>query len=140
MSNDRKRYRFVLLEQPENRLPVRYRSTRRSPGPPPPSPPEPMAALAEALSLLDHRGTGFEAWAPSLAHNPIAFVLDAVEDAVILREAGGKLLYCNRAARRLPSGCPEPAHGSSAEPLRVRKMPFAWRNLHLVVEIIHYEG
>lgn len=94
------RYRFVLVQEPETTLPVRYRRTRpsfsylvqRS---------DPMEVLLEALWKLSHRSEGELAWAPSLADNPLAFLLDAMGDAVIVRQREGGMVYANPAARRM---------------------------------------
>lgn len=94
------RYRFVLVQEPDTTLPVRFRRTRpafsywvrRS---------DPMEVLLEALFKLSHRSEGTSAWAPSLADNPLAFLLDAMGDAVIVRHRDGKMVYANPAARRM---------------------------------------
>ena len=91
------RYRFVLIEEQGETLPVRYRHRRprfqqwirRT---------EPMEALLEALLRLSRRGEGQAAWAPSLADNPLIFLLDAMGDAVILRTRAGNMVYANPAA------------------------------------------
>lgn len=97
-----KRYRFLLVEQPESTLPVRYRGPARWP-----SQSiwlhhsDPMEALIEAFALLARRGEGHDAWAPALSNNPLSFLLDALDEAVLLRDGAGRLLYGNRAAQRL---------------------------------------
>ena len=132
MPSDR-RYRFVLIEETDQRLPVRYRRARSYRAPPPLIPePNPMQALLEAFALLDRRGEGSEAWAPVLADNPIAFLLDALEDAVLVREVEGRLLYRNRAARRLTV-----ASGDEAAPRTDhRRMRFRFGRAQLELEII----
>ena len=154
MASNNKRYRFALIEQPgesdPRRLPTRY---RRYQGyrPPPPlvlRPNDPMAALLEAFAYLDRRGEGFEGWAPSLADNPIAFLLDALGDAVFLRDAkDGRLIYRNRAARQLPLGRrekPTAAPEKSEEPADThtsrRSMVFRWGRLTLEVEVLQVLG
>ena len=139
---ERKRYRFVLLEEPQSYLPVRYRrrptyplgtgSTRYTAR-------DPMGALVEAFALLQHRSGGAEAWAPVLSDNPLAFLLDALEDAIFRRdEESGRLLYSNRAARRLPAHCRcEDVAVAGVPSLRCRRMSFRWRNSTLVLEVIH---
>lgn len=93
------RYRVVLLQEPDNTLPVRYR-------PPRPSGywirrTDPLEALLEAFFRLDRRGEGNRAWAPVLSDNPLTFLLDAMGDAVLVRHRDGRLAYANPAARRL---------------------------------------
>jgi len=107
-----------------------------------------MAALLEAFAYLDRRGEGFEGWAPSLADNPIAFLLDALGDAVFLRDAkDGRLIYRNRAARQLPLGRrekPTAAPEKSEEPADThtsrRSMVFRWGRLTLEVEELQILG
>lgn len=139
---ERKRYRFVLIEEPESTLPVRY---LRRPSPPPGAgtaryaPRDPMGALVEAFALLQRRSGGPEAWAPVLSDNPMAFLLDALEDAIFLRdEESGRLLYSNRAANRIPEHCRCDEDEATGVPtLRCRRMTFRWRNSRLVLEVIH---
>lgn len=94
------RYRFVLVEEPTATLPVRY-VRRPRPRPRWSLPPNPFDALWEAFATLERRGVGREGWAPALADNPLTFLLDALDEAVRLREADGRLIYRNPAARRL---------------------------------------
>ncbi len=154
MPADDKRYRFMLMEtegQKERPLPVRYRRYRGYRPPPPlvPRPNDPMGALLEAFAFLNRRGTGFEAWAPSLIDNPLAFLLDALDDAVLLRDArNGRVLYKNRAARRLPlprreqpaaapqSGATSEPTDEPEEPTALRKMTFRWGRLNLELEVL----
>jgi PAS domain-containing protein len=93
------RYRIVLVEEPETTLPVRYRRARVPPDSP--ARPDPIGALLEALFKLSFRSEGESAWAPVLSDNPLAFLLDAMGDAVLLWRAGGDMVYANPAARRL---------------------------------------
>lgn len=126
-----KRYRFVLIEESDQRLPVRYRRARSYRAPPLIPRPDPMQALLEAFELLDRRGEGSEAWAPVLADNPLSFLLDALEDAVLVREVEGRLLYRNRAARRLPA-----ASGDVTPHTEHRRMRFRFGRAQLELEII----
>jgi hypothetical protein len=154
MPADDKRYRFVLMETDTGaeRLPVRYRRYRAYQPPPPlvPRPNDPMGALLEAFAFLERRGTGFEAWAPALADNPLAFLLDTLDEAVMLRDArSGRVVYKNRAARRLPlpereqpAAAPppgaansEPADEPEGQTAR-RKMSFRWGRLNLELEVL----
>ena len=140
--NERKRYRFVLVEEPESCLPVRYRR-RSSAMPGVPSgrytARDPMGALLDAFALLQRRSYGDEAWAPVLSDNPVAFMLDALEDAIFLRdEESGRLIYSNRAANRLPEHCRCVDDEVAGVPtLRCRRMTFRWRSSTLVLEVIH---
>jgi signal transduction histidine kinase len=60
--------------------------------------------LLGAFDLLSRQGTGQNAWAAPLRHDPIAFLLDTVGDAINLWGPRGELLYRNRAARELGLG------------------------------------
>ncbi len=133
------RYRFVLLEDPGVTLPVPYQ-------PPAPQPvwvraPDPLDLLVAALYRLSWRGEGEEPWAPALAEDPLAFLLDAIGDAVILREQGGRLMYANPAARRLR--LPEQALERELELLELedaryerRCMTFQHGAARLVLEVL----
>lgn len=100
------RYRFVLVEEPETTLPVRYQPRHRVYPSPVVLRTDPMEHLLEALWRLSFRGEGERAWAPALSENPLEFLLDAIGDAVVLRRESGATIYANPAARRL--GAPEP--------------------------------
>ena len=140
MTGKRPRYRFVLMEEPEDTLPVRYRRWRPFF---PPRPPwlDPLQALFEALSRLNRRGVGEAAWAPALADNPLAFLLDAMGDAVLLRQRDGEMVYANPAARRL--GLTDTGPAVSLEILQVqdqsyerRCMTFGLGNKVMVLEVL----
>lgn len=61
-------------------------------------------ALLRAFHLLSHRGHGMAPWAASYRHDPIAFLLDTMGDAINIWDAAGELLYQNRAAAELGVG------------------------------------
>jgi hypothetical protein len=103
------RWRIQFVEETEH-LPVawhallRRQETRLAPGE------IAKAALVAAFELLACRGSGPLAWAASLQHDPIAFLLDTSSDSITLWGSGGKILYRNRAAERLGLGrCEETA-------------------------------
>ena len=103
------RWRIEIVEEPE-RLPAMWAAppVRREVHLAPDDPAK--TALLSAFQLLSSRGSGPKAWAASFRHNPIAFLLDTSSDAVNLWEAGGDLLYRNRAVERLGLGrCDETA-------------------------------
>ena len=111
------RYRFVLVEDPGVSLPVRYHRAEPESHPVWVRRADPLEVLLEAFWRLSRRGEGELAWAPALAADPLTFLLDAIGDAVILREAGGRLMYANPAARRLPlPGC---GHSGEVETLEL---------------------
>lgn len=67
-----------------------------------------LAALLAGLQHLTFRaGRAGEpgAWATPLAEDPIAFLLDAVDEAVNVWTEAGQLLYSNRAAADLDLDC-----------------------------------
>ena len=71
--------------------------------------PEPPATLLPLLSALRHltfRAGEPGAWGTPLAEDPIAFLLDAVDEAVNVWTARGELVYSNRAAGDLDLDCP----------------------------------
>lgn len=106
---DTGRWRIRLVEECEPALPVLWRP-RPELGAEEPSPPRPdqsgMLALLAALGRLGRRGGGPGAWAAPLADDPLAFVLDAMADAINVWSATGQLLYSNRAALELELGWP----------------------------------
>lgn len=55
-------------------------------------------ALITALQRVRRRGEGPFAWAAPVADDPLAFILDAIDEAVSLWDTSGNLLYSNRAA------------------------------------------
>src|SRR5215475_14454758 len=83
------RWRITLVEETET-LPARRRHFA-DPG---------VAALVAAAEHLAMRSEGPEGWEIGPGTDPIAFLLDAVADAVNVW-AGGSLVYRNRAAARL---------------------------------------
>jgi PAS domain-containing protein len=143
MTGKRPRYRFILVEEPAETLPVRYRRRR--------SPPfmvrrtDPMEVLLEAFLRLSWRSEGSAAWAPVLSENPLTFLLDAVGDAVVVRHSDGRLAYANPAARRLAwDALDETAEPlTSLEVLEVggrrferRCMPFGQGPRSLILEVL----
>jgi hypothetical protein len=65
-----------------------------------------MVALLGALRRLARHADGPKAWAAPLADDPIAFLLDAIGDAVNVWGPAGQLLCSNHAAAALALGCP----------------------------------
>jgi PAS domain-containing protein len=142
------RYRFVLVEDPETTLPVRYQPPRHRVYPPVVVRSEPMELLLEALWRLSLRGEGESAWAPSLSENPLEFLLDAIGDAVVLRREGGATVYANPAARRLAIPEPEPFRDpQGVETVELeggrferRRMAFRSGNAELTLEVLRRLG
>jgi hypothetical protein len=67
--------------------------------PPPPAPwAASIAALLHAFTTLLRRGTGPFAWAPTYEDDAVAWLLDAMSDAVTLWGPDGRMLYQNAAA------------------------------------------
>lgn len=102
MTTRSSRYRFVLVDEGAE-LPVLYR--HRPSTPPVPGPSRALAslvALMDAFAQLRRRGPGASGWAMPLTDNPLSFLLDAMSDAVLVREPGGKVIHRNRAALALP--------------------------------------
>ena len=112
------RWRITLVEETEV-LPVR----RRHPAEPG------IAALVAAAEHLGLRSDGPEGWEAGPGSDPIAFLLDAMADAVNVW-AGGSILYRNRAAERLEA---------SARPLTRRSLRFRNGDTEYLLEIISEE-
>jgi len=109
------RYRFVLVEDTDTALPVRY-EPRWTPPPVWVRRTDPLELLLEAFARLSFRSEGAFAWAPALSDNPLAFLLDAVSDAVVLRSSSGRAVYANPSARRMVihERWPDLAHAEAA--------------------------
>ena len=90
------RWRFVLVEERIG-LPVRWHAPTRPPLMWPPTEAA-AAALVEATRILARRGTGPQAWVSSYAHDPVAFLMEAVDSPVRLWAEDGSLVYQNAAA------------------------------------------
>jgi hypothetical protein len=57
-----------------------------------------LAPLLLALRHLAFRAGDPGSWAPPLAEDPLAFLLDALDETINVWSADGRLLYSNRAA------------------------------------------
>jgi hypothetical protein len=62
------------------------------------------SSLLHALGLLSRRGTGGLAWSTPFHDDPIAFMLDSINDALNVWDAGGRLVYQNPTALMLGLG------------------------------------
>lgn len=101
MSNER--WRIELVEVTES-LPVLWRPSDWQEKPGPPSGEFAVSVLMSAFDLLARRGSGGTSWRTFYRQDPIAFLLDAMGDAVSLWGQGGELVYRNRAAEQLGLG------------------------------------
>lgn len=137
----RKRYRFVLVEEAESTLPVRYVPPGRASTPVWICQADPLEALLEAFVTLQRRGEGTDAWAPALSANPLSFLLDTLEEAVLLREPGGRTLFSNQAAidfgidQCAPSAAPLEEIEHHHQRFRRRRMVFRRGQREIVVEV-----
>ena len=91
------RWRFVLVEEQPNLLvrwhaPARPTVFIRPPGE------AAAAAVIAATRILGRRGTGPQAWVSSYEHDPVAFLMEAVDSPVRLWSQRGALVYQNTAA------------------------------------------
>lgn len=142
------RYRFVLVEDTDTTLPVRYQPRwtppsvwiRRT---------DPLELLLEAFARLSFRSEGAFAWAPALSENPLAFLLDAVSEAVVLRSSSGRAVYANPSARRMviPERWPDASSETGLEVLQVedgqyerRCMSFSLGGETYVLEVLRQVG
>ncbi len=62
------------------------------------------SSLLHALRLLSRRGIGGLAWSTPFHDDPIAFMLDSMNDALNVWDADGKLVFQNRTALGLGLG------------------------------------
>jgi hypothetical protein len=107
------RFHFVLVEEPVGLVPRARPRPRRTPRISPlrreVDRPDPMNALLSAIASLTVRGEGPEAW--TLVHDPLAFLLDALGDAVAVWGEEGEALFA--IARRRSSSSNRPAPRAS---------------------------
>jgi PAS domain-containing protein len=80
-----RRYDFDLFKRP-------LRTEMRS---------DPLTALLSAFRTLARRGVGPNAFGASFADSPLTFLLDTMQDAVLVRRGDGTVVYKNRAAEDL---------------------------------------
>jgi hypothetical protein len=125
------RWRIQLVEIVEPGPLVRWRSPEPRVQP---EGQEPSSALAllRALGRLARRGEGGAAWAAPLADDPVAFLLDAIGDAVNVWNDAGQLLFSNHAAAALQLGSPA---GAGVTLLQKDDRQFERRCLR--VELVH---
>jgi hypothetical protein len=103
MASQRWRVQLVEVVEPGALVPWRPPEPRaRGPEEEPSS----LVALLRALSRLGRRGEGAAAWATPLVEDPVAFLLDAIGDAVNVWNESGQLLFSNRSAVALQLGSP----------------------------------
>lgn len=138
------RWRIILEEEAEAGLPVPWQP-RLQPVPPPRDPVgDSGLALGVAIGRLLLRGPGPQAWTASYRHDPIAFLLDAVSDAVNLWSADGTLLFRNAASQRLALGRSEPcAHELltvSGRHYERRCLRYAHAGMEYILEVLREQG
>jgi hypothetical protein len=88
-----------------------------------------MLALVDAFSFLTRTGVGPNAWGIPLSSNPLAFLLDTIEEAVRVVSEEGDVLFQNRAA-----------HGArfrEAGPHHRRAMTFETGGRSFVIEVLY---
>lgn len=94
------RWRLALVEE-QDLLPVPWIPRQRRPRTAASWMEMGAAELVAACTLLTCRGPGPQAWTLGYRHDPVAFLLDTIQDAVSLWTADGARLYRNRAAEVL---------------------------------------
>ncbi len=62
-----------------------------------------LLGLLDAIDRLSRRGTGPSAWAP-VFEDPLAFLLDALSDGLLVRGANDEVLFANALATELKLG------------------------------------
>ena len=99
------------------------------------------SSLLHALGLLNRRGTGRLAWSTPFHEDPIAFMLDSINDAFNVWDAEGKLVFQNRAGLGLGLGrASDAAHevfSSGGRCFERRCQRCRVRGQSFVLEIIH---
>ena len=91
---------------------------------------EGLRALAWALQGLARRGPGPQGWAP--AHeDPLAFLLDTMSDALLVRDASGNILFANAAGRQLLA--------SDQPTLSGRDFPLDFPEQPLILTLVSFE-
>jgi hypothetical protein len=110
----------------------------------PPYPYLAWEALVAALRKSSLRSDGPSAWAAPVSDDPLVFILDAIDEALNLWDAGGNLLYRNRAAASLDLPFPGETrldiidvHGRA---MRRRCVRFTTGGTDLLLEIVHTTG
>jgi len=88
-----------------------------------------MLALVDAFSLLTRKGVGPNAWGIPLSTNPLAFLLDTIEEAVRVVSEEGNVLFQNRAALA--------ARFEEADPHHRRAMAFETDGRSFVIEVLY---
>lgn len=85
------RYRIILQSEEEGALALRpaIRPGRR-----------PAGGFMTTLGRLGRRGPGPTGWVPVFDH-PLSFLLDAMSDGVMVRNADGRVLFANPLAQKL---------------------------------------
>jgi hypothetical protein len=99
------------------------------------------SSLLHALGLLSRRGIGGLAWSTPFHDDPIAFMLDSMNDALNVWDADGKLVFQNRTALGLGLGQASDAayevFSSGGRRFERRCQRCRARGQSFVLEIIH---
>jgi hypothetical protein len=90
--------RHIELTEKIDCLPIPWQPRRRRPVSVRPIEELGAAELLAACQLLSTRGSGQQAWTVWYRHDPVAFLLDAMEEAVTLWTAEGHPIFRNRTA------------------------------------------
>jgi PAS domain-containing protein len=136
----RRRDRRSLVEPIEEvALARRYHFTTPVPTRPHESRPDPIQALLAAFQSLARRGVGPDAFAAPFAESPLTFLLDTIQDAVLVRWADGTVAYRNRAAEALTALGSEdsyPQYTQDGVTYERRRMRYREGATQVVVEVI----
>jgi hypothetical protein len=113
-----------VLSHPSSPWP---RAGARAPAARPATTPMPAeGALLAACTRLARRGSGPNAWAPPLHGDALAFLLDAIGDAVNVWGPDGRLIFRNAASARQALDT-TPPRGASTQRMRRRGRAFERR-------------
>lgn len=98
-------------------------------------------ALLSAMELLSYRSGGADAWVRSFQHDPIAFLLDSIAEAVTVTDERGAVIYRNRAGMQLQVRASKEESltvvSASGERYERRCQRFAVGRKTFVLEILH---
>jgi len=138
------RWHIQLVEEAGPSSLVAWQPQPAPPEPEEEAPPPPVVPLLAALQHLAFRAGDPGAWATPLADDPIAFLLDAMSEAVNVWTVGGELLCSNHAGAELElEGPGQPGVSRFARGARRferRSLAFDAYSTTYIVEIIRQIG
>ena len=101
------RYRIMLVEETSGSLVPQRKNQHRRHWRPEPEPAvefDVLQVLLNSLTRVRRRGHGPSAWAPVFDNDPLAFLLDSISDAFVVRGMDDRVIFDNPLARELRLG------------------------------------